>query len=207
MQQPLVHRHRAVILGQMRQHIGRGGEHGHRRAPAGRAVGGAELGAHAQRRTVVRAGGVESQHRFSRNQPDVVLQAVLKPADPVRFLVPLHRLWVHPHLPILHRDREAANVVGERVERAPTGEIEPRIVPVAGQDAVLHAAPVQRESHVRATVVHGVHLAVVVDHRDGMPAAGDHPAPAGLQFLNAAGLNLLRNLCRHDALLPICTCI
>ena len=119
----------------------------------------------------------------------------------MRLLVPLHGLRIHPHLPVPDRHGEAAHVVGKRIEGASAGQVKPGVVPVARQDAVLHAAPVQRKPHVRTAVVHGVHLPVVVDDGDGVPAAGDHPAPGGSQFVNAAGPDLLRYLCRHDALL------
>jgi hypothetical protein len=77
-----------------------------------------------------------------------------------------------------HVDGERLHVVGPRVERVSLLEFEARVVPVAGQHAVLDGPPRQREPHVRTAVVDGVHLAVVVEEGDGLAVlADDGPAP------------------------------
>ena len=58
------------------------------------------------------------------------------------------------------------------------------MVPVAGQNAVLDRAAVQRKAHVGAPVVHGVHLSVVVvEHGDRSVVAVDDDVPLFLQFV------------------------
>ncbi len=53
-----------------------------------------------------------------------------------------------------------AHIIRPLVERAPTAQVEARVVPVAREYPVADTAPVQREAHVRAPVVHRVHPAV-----------------------------------------------
>ena len=55
------------------------------------------------------------------------------------------------------------------------------MVPVAGQDAVAYAPPVQGEPHVGAAIVHSVYQAVVEEERkrvtgdpDGHPTSSTH---------------------------------
>src|SRR5213079_1293503 len=47
---------------------------------------------------------------------------------------------------------KATQIVGPLVERPPRAEIEPRVVPVAGEDPVGDRPAVEREAHVRAAV-------------------------------------------------------
>ena len=59
----------------------------------------------------------------------------------------------------------------------PRGEVEAGVVPVAGEDAVADRAAVEREAHVRAAVVDGVHLAALEQQADGVPLdPDDQPA-------------------------------
>ena len=104
----------------------------------------------------------------------------------MRYLIPGGRLLVHPDYAVGYTYRIAADVVGEGIESPATGEIEPGVMPVAGEDAVLDTSPVQGETHVGTTVVDREQLAVVVKHRDGVTAAGDHRATARLDFLNSS---------------------
>ena len=112
-------------------------------------------------------------------------------------LVALHRARVHPDLSVNHAHREAADIIGEGVEGAAAGEVEPRVVPVAGEDAVADAAPVQRKPHVGTAVIHRIHLAIVVHHGDGMPAAGHNPAGPVPEIINRPGPYLSFNYRSH----------
>ena len=58
----------------------------------------------------------------------------------------------------VQRHREAAQLVGELVEGAAGGEVEPSVVPVAREDPVAQGAAMEREAHVRAAVVDRVDL-------------------------------------------------
>ena len=86
---------------------------------------------------------------------------------------------VDPDDAVLEGDLEAQHVVREQVEGTAALQVEARVVPVTGQDAVAHAAAVQREAHVRAAVVDRVDLALVREHGDA-PArcAHDHHTAA-----------------------------
>jgi hypothetical protein len=86
-----------------------------------------------------------------------------------------------------HLDRAGRHVVSPEIEGAAAGEIEPGVMPVAGQDPIRNAAALQRETHVRAAVVEREDTSLIVDEKDRrMPAVHDEPA-LGLQFVEAAG--------------------
>jgi hypothetical protein len=122
----------------------------------------------------------------------------------VRYFIPGGRLRVHPDYAVGDVDGIAADVICEGIESTATGEIEPGVVPVAGQDAILDASPVQRKTHVGTPVVHREQLSVVVKHRDGVTAAGDHRATARLDFLYGSHF-YLPGYCRtqHDTSLEV----
>ena len=87
------------------------------------------------------------------------------------------RRHVHVDLPVVDLDREAAQLVGPLVERAAAAEVEARVVPVAGEDPVRDRPAVEREAHVRAAIVDGVHLAAFVQQADRVAFdADDEPA-------------------------------
>ena len=73
---------------------------------------------------------------------------------------------VDVHVVTVDLDVEALGVVGPEVERATRLEVEPRVVPVAGDQARLDRSLVQREAHVRAPVFDGERPAVVPEHDD-----------------------------------------
>ena len=66
-------------------------------------------------------------------------------------------------------DREPPQLVGPLVEGPAGREIEPRVVPVARENPVADRAAMQREAHVRAAVVDGVHQARVRDQAHRVP--------------------------------------
>ncbi len=168
----LVERPRAVSRVEHRQHVAHGGEDRHPGAPAGGAVGGAEQrGALEQRRGLAQL--VQPDHGLRQHEPDVLLEPLLQLAHPVRAPVALGRRRVEPHVAVAHLGVEGGDVVGEGIEGAAAGEIEARVVPVAGEDAVAHRAAAEREAHVRAAVVERVHAALVDEEHD-RPVAGGH---------------------------------
>ena len=89
-------------------------------------------------------------------------------------LIPWRGLGVHPDHALGDVDGIAADVIRKGIEGAAAGKVEPGVMPMAGKDAVLDASPVQRKAHVGTTVVHREQLAIVVEHRYGVTAAGDH---------------------------------
>jgi hypothetical protein len=56
------------------------------------------------------------------------------------------------------------------------------MMPVAGQDAIVDGTFVQGETHMRAAVIDGVHLAVVLEKRYHMMPGQHGYAALGLQF-------------------------
>jgi hypothetical protein len=60
------------------------------------------------------------------------------------------------------------------------------VVPVTGQDAVLDAAALEREAHVRAPIVEGEDAPAVVDDEDRTMATVHNEPPLDLQLLKAA---------------------
>jgi hypothetical protein len=78
-------------------------------------------------------------------------------------------------------------LVGELVERTTALQIEARVVPVAGQDAVSQGAPVQGEAHVGTAVVHGAYPAFVEEERERVPGYPDGGAICGAYVLQTGG--------------------
>ena len=56
---------------------------------------------------------------------------------------------------------------------------------MAGQDAVRDAAALEREAHVRATIVEGEDPPAIVDHEDRAMATAHNEPPLRLQLLEA----------------------
>src|SRR5215472_5358263 len=116
-------------------------------------------------------------HRLSDDEPEVVGEAVRKALTPVRGGIGITERSLHPDFTIAQFDREDRYVIRPQIEGAAAFEIEAGVVPVAGQDAILDAAPLERETHVRATIVEGEDAPAVVDNKDRtMTAVHDGPA-------------------------------
>ena len=128
--------------------------------------------------TVVRGRGVEAENGLGNDEPDVVLHTVFEPRRPSADRIELGRTRIDPDLAVDDRHRESPHVVGKRIERAAAREIEPRVVPVARQDAVSNGASVQREAHVRAAVIDRGEPVPKTENGDRMTPARDHRAPA-----------------------------
>src|SRR5882672_8728489 len=67
------------------------------------------------------------------------------------------------------------------------------MVPVAGQDAVLDAATIQRETHMRAAIVEREHVPVLVHEENRAMAAVHNEPPLGFQLLKAARAHEIRS--------------
>ena len=108
----------------------------------------------------------------------------------------------HPDLAVTHLDRAGRHVVGPQIEGAAARQIEARVVPVAGQDAVLDAAAIQRKAHMRAAIVEREHTTFVVDDEyRTMPPVRDQP-PLRFQLLEAARAHEIRGWCVHEQSSP-----
>ena len=89
------------------------------------------------------------------HEAEVVGEAVRKPLTPVRGGIGMTQRGLHPDFAIAQFDREDRYVVRPKIKGAAAFEIEAGVVPMTGQDAVLDAAALEREAHVRATIVEG----------------------------------------------------
>ena len=112
-----------------------------------------------------------TMHGLGDNEPEVVFEPVRKPLPPVRGGVGMTERGLHPDLAIPQFDWEDRYVVRPQIKGAAAFKIEPGVVPMTGQDAVLDAAPLERETHVRATIIEGEDTPAVVDDKDRTMAA------------------------------------
>ncbi len=91
-----------------------------------------------------------------------VAQPLLQPFDAIAGVA-----GMDDHVVARDLDVEALRVVGPRIERAARHEIEAGVMPVAGEEARLDRALVQREPEVRAAILDGERLALVPHDHDG----------------------------------------
>ena len=137
-----------------------------------------DLAQHRRRRLAL---SQQATHRLGDDQIQIVGQAVREAAAPVTHRVGMVEHGLYPDLFPADLDRTGRDVVRPQVERAAAGQIEPGVMPMAGQDAVLDRPAVEREAHMRAAVVEGADPALVADHEHrpvGIPAALCGPWPA-----------------------------
>ena len=105
--------------------------------------------------------------------------------------------------PLAHLDGTGRHVVGPQIEGAAARQIEAGVMPMAGQDAVLDAAAVERKTHMRAAIVEREDTPAVVDEEDRpMRPAHDEP-PLGLQLLKAARADEIRGWNIHGRSYPV----
>jgi len=115
--------------------------------------------------------------RLRDHQPDVALEPVAEAAQEV--LPPIAAVGdVDQQRAILDSHREYAHIVGPLIEGPAGCEVEARVMPVAGEDAVLDRSAVQREAHVRAPVVDREQAAVRIEQNDRVTADNDRTAVA-----------------------------
>src|SRR5262249_36769839 len=116
---------------------------------------------------------------------EVVCEAVGKPLTPMRSGIGMTEAGLHPDFAFAHLGRTDWHVVRPQVEGAATFEIEARVVPMTGQDAVLGAAALEREAHVRGTIVKCKDAPAVVDDEDRTMCTVHDEPPLRLQLLKA----------------------
>ena len=104
-------------------------------------------------------------------------EAVGKPLTPMRSGIDMTDCGLHPDFAIAQFDGEDRYVVRPKIKSAAAFEIEAGVVPMTGQDAVLEAAALQWEAHVRAPIVEGEDAPAVVDDKDrAMTTVQNEPA-------------------------------
>jgi hypothetical protein len=95
----------------------------------------------------------------------------------------LSRREVYPHLAVPDLHREDTRFIGELVECPTALQIEACVVPVAGQDTIVYAPPVQGESHMWTAIIHGVHLAIFKEERERVTADPYRHATGGAHIV------------------------
>ena len=175
----------ARILAQVRREVRHAGEAHQPLAPPRQPAGG-EAGDGGDHPGRVLTAVQEPEQRLGLDQSHADIEPALQaPSVEGRIGAPARSPGDHdlsiddPHL-------VGGYVVGEQVERAAAGGVEPGVVPVTGQDAVAERAAVQRKPHVRAAVVHGRQAVAVGEHRDRDPVTLDQDDPLGAHRLYRA---------------------
>ena len=103
---------------------------------------------------------------FGDDEPEIMGKAVIEPLAPMVRRIAMSKRWVDPDLAVPHLDGTGRNVIRPEIERAATRQIEAGVMPMACQDPILHAAPIERKTHVRAAVVEREYVFAVVDHQN-----------------------------------------
>jgi hypothetical protein len=75
------------------------------------------------------------------------------------------------------------------------------MMPVAGQDAVLNTAPIERETHLRAAIVEREDVPALVHEKDRAMAAVHNKSALGFQLLKSARAHEVRGLSIHGRLI------
>jgi hypothetical protein len=119
-------------------------------------------------------------------------KAIIEPLAPVVRRIAVSKRWVDPYLAVPHLDWTGWNVIGPEVERAATRKVEAGVMPMACQDPVLHAAPIERKTHVRAAVVEREDVSAVVKYQNRGMAAMCHETPLVFQFGQASHVHEVR---------------
>src|SRR5262249_28204570 len=70
-------------------------------------------------------------HRLADDERDVLRHPLREPSRPMGVAVEKGTDRRDEDLPVAHLDRRARHIVGPEIERAPTGHVETRVMPVA----------------------------------------------------------------------------
>jgi hypothetical protein len=76
------------------------------------------------------------------------------------------------------------------------------MMPVAGEDAVLYAAPIERETHMRAAIVEREDMPTLVHDKDRAMAAVHNESPFRLYLFEGTRAHEVRGLSIHGRLIP-----
>src|SRR5262249_7318983 len=122
-----------------------------------------------------------SQHRLANHQADVVGKAVMQSAAPMCRLIAHCPPGRHPHVTVDNAHYAQGHVVGPQVEGRPAAQVETGMMPVAGENAVLDAAAVERKTHMRAAVVERDYV-LAIGHDKHRPAGSTDHNPASAAY-------------------------
>jgi hypothetical protein len=129
------------------------------------------------------------EHCLGEDETDVLLQPLAQSVAPVGVTVGIAGLWTHPHDAVAYLDCRRRNVVGPKVKGAATGQVKAGMMPMAGQDAVFDRASMERKSKMRATVIEGEHLPVIIDDEQPTASTANNDHTRGLQLLQRRHAN------------------
>ncbi len=90
---------------------------------------------------------------------------------------------------LLHRHREAAHIVCERVQGTTTLQVETSVVPVACEQSIADSAAAQGKAHVWAPVVDREEAPCVGEHRDVVAGGTDDRASTLLKLCDRSHPN------------------
>ena len=172
-------RQKLLFILQVWQQVGHRGQDSHAAGPIV-AVAGAEQGRLPDNVALLHTSIEQGQSRLAHDESEVMLHPFLESVLPMRQVI-ARLARQHPDFLASDVDRIPGNVISPEMERAAAGQVEPGVVPIAGEDAVFHTPAMQRKAHVRTAVFHGEDFPVVVEHRDGLVQA-DHHAGFGFKF-------------------------
>src|SRR5262249_48049335 len=86
-------------------------------------------------------------HGLGDDEAEIMCETDRKPLVPVQGGIGMTERGLYPDIAIAHLDRADRHVVRPQVERTAAFEIEAGMVPMAGQDAVIDAAALERKAH------------------------------------------------------------
>ncbi len=161
------------------QQVRHAGQHGHPAPPPVATVAFPEPVGDLEDRPFSAGQFEQRRHGLGDHQREAVFEPVLQPPAP-----PLGgsraRAGTNGDGIVVGVDQhlEPGGVVGPRVERATAGEVEPGVVPMAGDEAGLDRPLVQRETEVRAPILDRERCVLVPDHQHRQ-VAGLAEQPSG----------------------------
>jgi hypothetical protein len=94
------------------------------------------------------AGGEFAVYRLGDDKAEIVRKALVQPLAPMRCRVGVAKRGLHPDVRVTHFHVASRNIVDPEIEGAAACETEASVMPVAGQDAILDAAALERKAHM-----------------------------------------------------------
>ena len=116
----------------------------------------------------------------------------MQPLLTIPRFVPATRTGAYQDCAVAHFYGISRNIISEEIKGAAAGEVEAGVMPVAGENAILHSALVQRKAHVRTAVIHRMDSSLVMKHGDRTVGAFDDDTALGLYFFQRGDANEVR---------------
>ena len=195
---PMEQREVSLRIRQLGQDVAERDQNGHADAEAV-AHARAEESRIAQQRGFIDPGAARAQHRLGDHQTQIVRHAVVETATPVRGGIDAQAAVRRDEdLAVLDPHLGGGHIVGPQVEGAAARQVEARVMPGAGENAVPDAALVQGKAEMRAAVVQSERAALVVHHEQRAAPAFDDHAPLGCELGERADANEAIRIRLHE---------